>query len=134
MSEILKLQITLRIICNLLSLSVPDGRDNTNVLFQFIYTGNSNRFFLFFSYFLCVPFDTLSDIFIPFNCYCTQSVPKRIINLILNCVQQNFLLNPSTLHLDIILQIIDNALVPGRIVFFIANINISQHFVFRKHI
>ena len=45
-----------------------------------IYKEITNRFFLFFSYFLCVSFDTLFDIFIPFKCYCTQSVPKRIIS------------------------------------------------------
>ena len=49
----------------------------TGLLLELIYSGNSNRFFLFFSYFLCVSFDTLFDIFIPFKCYCTQSVPKN---------------------------------------------------------
>ena len=36
----IKLQITTRITCNLSILSVPDGRDNTNVLFELIYSGN----------------------------------------------------------------------------------------------
>lgn len=60
---------------------MPVSSDNT--LFQFIYLGNSNRFFLFFLYFLCVSFDTFFDIFIPFKCYCTQSVPKIILSVYL---------------------------------------------------
>ena len=35
MCEYKKLQVTQRITCNLLTLSVPNGQDNTNVLFQF---------------------------------------------------------------------------------------------------
>lgn len=68
----------------------------TGNLFQLIYTENSNRFFLFFSYFLRVSIDTLFDIFIPFKYYCTQSVPKSNFPRFSIVFCNSYSINPSS--------------------------------------
>ena len=74
---------------NIKNFEVEGGRIKENALFRIMVSapktiyiipallhGNFKPFFLFFSYFLCVSFDTLFDIFIPFKIYCT---PKDYI-------------------------------------------------------
>ena len=73
---------------------MPVSSDNT--LFHLFYTEISNRFFLFFSYFLRVSFDTLFNIFIPFRCYCTQSVPKSNIPRFLIVFCNSYSINASS--------------------------------------